>query len=602
MYDTIKEGINSLTIWIMQHQPDNQSPDGESETSIAATARTSRRQLLLVALLAIMSTGGALLLPSFWPLALTGMILLSLLLWQHYRQFQQYQAAVTAQRAELRRLQNILATQPEPIAQDQHEQLLRLREQYDCLVQQLPATAVLLFDRTLRCFYADGPALPAIVAANIQPAGNHISAIFPADKLELYLADIQAALQGQACERNAECGAKQYTLRMVPLQKADASIYGVLLLACDRSELLRARHEVQDLQHQPAAGNQAQAEFQARLSYGVRTPLNTIDGLTELLLATDLDPQQRNYLETLRQSSSALITRINELLPDYQPAEPAPGHQPAAHAVPAPTAAEIADDPDTALRILLVEDHEVNRRVTSLLLEHLSYVVDVAEDGRSALELLQDRHYDVILMDIQMPELDGIATTQLIRRLLPPPRQPQIIALTANTLQGDREYYLQQGLDDYLAKPLGVDALEAALQRCLPNRRVRAQPAAPPDPPAMFDPDRLEHLRSMAGDEGDSLVREVVRLFLDTAPEQLNEMHSQFQAGDLDATARIAHRIKSSSAAIGVDSLAQLCSAIEQSIRQGNQQKAADLIARSRPEYEQVERMLLETFISDQEI
>jgi CheY-like chemotaxis protein/HPt (histidine-containing phosphotransfer) domain-containing protein/signal transduction histidine kinase len=583
----------------MPHQSDNQLPITEIDSRCAQFLTVSRRQLLLAALLAMLSTGIALLLPAGWPLALSGLLLLFLLLWRHNRRLQQqYQADATAPPGALQHLLQASAGSEQAADQGQNEQYLRLREQYDCLVQQIPAAAVLLLDSTLRCFYAAGPALPMIVSDHTQLIGNHISTILPADKTALSMADIQAALQGRAGERHTENGAKQYTLRIVPLQEANAGVYGVMLLICDRSELLRAYRNIQDLQQQLIAYKQAQAELQARISYVVRTPLNTIDGLTELLFATQLDPQQRNYLETIRQSSSALLDQLKDLLPDYQFATPEPVDQPEPPAAATEPPAAATESP---LRIMLVEDHEVNRRVTSLLLEHLGYVIDVAESGKRALELLQAQHYDVILMDIQMPELDGIATTRLIRRLRPTSYQPQIIALTANTMQGDRDYYLQQGLDDYLAKPLSIDALEAALQRCLPDRQVRTQPAAPLNPPVMFDPERLEHLRSMAGEEGDGLVREVVRLFLDTAPEQLHEMHSHFQAGDMDATARTAHRIKSSSAAIGIDSLTRLCNAIEQSIRQGNQQKAAALITHSRLEYEQAERMLHETFLSDQE-
>jgi CheY-like chemotaxis protein/HPt (histidine-containing phosphotransfer) domain-containing protein len=588
----------------MHHQFDNQVPDAGTDPHLTRLVRLSRRQVLLIGGLALLSIVVPVLWPAFWLLAVAGLLLICLLLWQHYRGLRQYLAGAATDRAELQRLQTAADEQYNRVSQDRNEQYCRLCEQYDCLVQHLPAGAVLLLDSALRCFYAEGALLSELVSTSTPLIGSHISAILSADTHEPYLADIQAALQGRACDRNSDCGAKQYILRIVPLQNPDASVYGVMLLACDQSALRLAHRETQGLRQQLADTQQAQAELQARLNYIVRTPLNTIDGLIELLLATNLDSQQRSYVEVIRQSSSSLINQINDLLPAYQPVAPASAGQPAAPDEAGDslaTAAETAAADNVTLRILLVEDHEVNRRVTSLLLEHLGYTVDVAEGGNQALEMLQARNYDIILMDIQMPDLDGIATTRCIRQLLPTARQPQIIALTANAMHGDREYYLQQGLDDYLAKPLGVDALEAALQRCLPMRQVRTQPAVPAAPAAVFDPERLEHLRSMAGDEGDSLVREVVRLFLDTAPEQFSEMNEQFQAGNLDSTARIAHRIKSSSAAIGVDTLAQLCSTIEQSIRQGNQQKTADLIVRSQWEYEQAERLLYETFLLDQE-
>ncbi|MAT96028.1 MAG: hypothetical protein CL608_02600 [Anaerolineaceae bacterium] len=118
------------------------------------------------------------------------------------------------------------------------------------------------------------------------------------------------------------------------------------------------------------------------------------------------------------------------------------------------------------LRILLAEDNLINQKVALRLLSRLGYRADVAGNGLEALEALHRQDYDVILMDIQMPEMDGIEATHRIRRNLPQWRQPCIIALTANALEGDKEKYLAQGLDDYVSKPVHVQELTAALIRC----------------------------------------------------------------------------------------------------------------------------------------
>ncbi len=127
------------------------------------------------------------------------------------------------------------------------------------------------------------------------------------------------------------------------------------------------------------------------------------------------------------------------------------------------------------LRILLAEDNLINQKVALRLLSRLGYGADVAGNGIEALEALHRQDYDVILMDIQMPEMDGIEATHCIRRDLPHWRQPRIIALTANALEGDKEKYLAQGLDDYVSKPVHVQELTAALIRCHRYLSIRTQ-------------------------------------------------------------------------------------------------------------------------------
>jgi CheY-like chemotaxis protein len=111
------------------------------------------------------------------------------------------------------------------------------------------------------------------------------------------------------------------------------------------------------------------------------------------------------------------------------------------------------------LRILIAEDNRVNQMVAKKMLANLSYeTVDVVENGRLAVAAAQDNQYDLILMDIQMPRLDGLSATQEIRNLLPADRQPYIVALTANALKGDREHFLAGGMDSYLSKPVRLEA------------------------------------------------------------------------------------------------------------------------------------------------
>ena len=123
-----------------------------------------------------------------------------------------------------------------------------------------------------------------------------------------------------------------------------------------------------------------------------------------------------------------------------------------------------ADEAGAGLRVLLVDDNIVNQKVGLTMLAKLGIEADQASDGQSAVEMVAQNHYDLVFMDIQMPGMDGMEATQEIRRTVPADAQPIIVALTANALEGDRERFLDAGMDDYLAKPVKLDALAAVVE------------------------------------------------------------------------------------------------------------------------------------------
>ena len=146
---------------------------------------------------------------------------------------------------------------------------------------------------------------------------------------------------------------------------------------------------------------------------------------------------------------------------------PAPVSVPAAPALRAEMAQRLP------LRILLAEDYVVNQKLALRLLAQMGYRADVAANGLETVQALERQPYDVILMDVQMPEMDGLEATKLIRARWPTAEQqgrprPRIIAMTANAMQGDREICLEAGMDDYVSKPIRVEELIQALSRCWP--------------------------------------------------------------------------------------------------------------------------------------
>jgi len=125
------------------------------------------------------------------------------------------------------------------------------------------------------------------------------------------------------------------------------------------------------------------------------------------------------------------------------------------------------------LRILLAEDNLSNRKVILEMLKRLGYRADAAADGFEVLQALQRQQYDLILMDVRMPELSGLEAAKQIRKLWPASQQPKIIAITAYALEGDREKCLAAGMDDYISKPVKIEDLDGALRKYQPSEMGR---------------------------------------------------------------------------------------------------------------------------------
>jgi len=226
------------------------------------------------------------------------------------------------------------------------------------------------------------------------------------------------------------------------------------------------------------------------------------------------------------------------------------------------------------LRILVAEDNVINQRLLLGLLDRLGYSADVVANGAEALDALGRRTYDVVLMDVQMPGVDGLEATRLIRERWRS-GGPRVVAVTANAMKEDRDACLEAGMDDYLSKPIRLDELTAALRRC----REAAPPPAPPESPGpeaapLLDPAALERLGAMCdGDEG--FVDEMIDTFLAHAPTLVADMRAAIERGDAPAFRRAAHDLKSSSATLGAEALRHRSLELEQQGKAGTLPEAA---------------------------
>jgi CheY-like chemotaxis protein/HPt (histidine-containing phosphotransfer) domain-containing protein len=228
----------------------------------------------------------------------------------------------------------------------------------------------------------------------------------------------------------------------------------------------------------------------------------------------------------------------------------------------------------SSLRILLAEDNAVNQKVALKLLDQLGYRADVVSNGLEALDALDRQGYDVVLMDVQMPELDGLDATRRIRERWKAEARPYVVAMTANAMPEDREACRAAGMDDYVAKPIRAEELVAALSR--------VQARHPDGNGAVGDGVRLEagvigDLRELGGDE---FLAEVIDTFLDEAPSLIGALRASHERGEAEGLRRAAHSLKSNGETFGAKEFADLCRELEERAKRGEFDQAAELIDR----------------------
>lgn len=230
----------------------------------------------------------------------------------------------------------------------------------------------------------------------------------------------------------------------------------------------------------------------------------------------------------------------------------------------------------TGKRVLLAEDNPVNQELVLNLLEMAGHQMDLANNGMEAVELFKQQSFDLVLMDCQMPEMDGFEATSLIRQLEEQGgAHVPIIALTANALTGDRDQCIAAGMNDYLSKPFTMPDFNAMIHKWLPFDRglqelqtsedtLEIKTLQLMDDPQVLDQQVLNRLRMMQRPGAPSILQKVIDIYLNNSPALIDDIRTAVFNKDIDALTRAAHSLKSSSANLGASRLSELCRSLEQ--------------------------------------
>lgn len=266
------------------------------------------------------------------------------------------------------------------------------------------------------------------------------------------------------------------------------------------------------------------------------------------------------------------------------------------------------------LHILLVEDNTINQKVALHMLEKLGYRADIAANGQEAIEALQRQPYEILFMDVQMPIMDGVEATQIIRTTIPSNKQPYIIAMTANVMVGDRESYLASGMDDYIGKPVRVEELVYALEQYraffqevdaskaktaqLVNKTALLHEPQSAAEKVVSDqwPIDLKTITTMMGDNASILLKSVLPIFWDETAPLIQALKEAVATQNATRIREIAHTIKGSCASLAMLNLAELARQLEHMGKEQNLYAVDEILPLFLDEYEQVKQALADGY------
>jgi len=254
------------------------------------------------------------------------------------------------------------------------------------------------------------------------------------------------------------------------------------------------------------------------------------------------------------------------------------------------------------LKILLVEDNMINQKLALRILERMGYHADMAGNGLEALQALERQAYDIIFMDMQMPEMDGLKASRQITQDRPVEQRPIIIAMTANTLAGDRERCLEAGMDDYIAKPVSIPEIQMVLQRwgkvvqqqqTQPETLEQGQSEVPKTSVTLEDILDLNIVGEMQNEDPE-FFQEFIPVLFKECQERIQAIRNFADMGNLDILKDEVHILKGTCMGVGAQKLVHLCQDIEARLKAGLFRESKILIDQLKPVYEQTKIQLSE--------
>ncbi len=237
----------------------------------------------------------------------------------------------------------------------------------------------------------------------------------------------------------------------------------------------------------------------------------------------------------------------------------------------------------TPLKMLLVEDNVINQKIALRILEKMGYYADMAANGLEALEAVERQTYDLVFMDVQMPEMDGLEATRRIVRKYPPDQRPKIIAMTANAMKEDKEACFDAGMDDYISKPVQVTELRDTIQRwgkiLTPFKRTSEAKADD-----IMDWKMIDSIKNLdIGEEEGNLLHDLISGFIEEYPENLIKLEAAVQEDLPEKVREISHKLKGGSANLGAKGFAKICYQIEIRGKNGDISEVPDWLPKLNP-------------------
>jgi PAS domain S-box-containing protein len=220
------------------------------------------------------------------------------------------------------------------------------------------------------------------------------------------------------------------------------------------------------------------------------------------------------------------------------------------------------------LSILIAEDNIINQKLFLRMLSKMGYIGDVANNGLEAIEAVERQKYDVVFMDIQMPEMDGVEATKRIVSQHKTANRPFIIAVTANAMTGDREKYIEAGMDDYLSKPIVMEKLESMMMKYgelkKPQKHLKKNYNL-----VLIDDESIKNLRAIAGADEDEFLKEIIGLYLDQLPGLMNDIKQALFNNENKKYITLVHTLKGASLNVGAKALGEQAKSAEENARKG---------------------------------